>query len=89
MSLPDLIRLLVQYAMPVATLCIITLGWALSRARKLHYPPGPPETGIISGNLSILPAQFAWDTYIDWGAKYGAYRCQGVEEVHQLRLICR
>ena len=89
MSLSDLIRLLVQYAILVATLCIVTLGWVLSRTRKLHYPPGPPEKSIISGNLSILPAKFAWDTYVDWGAKYGAYRFQDIEKVHQLRFVHR
>ncbi|KJA21666.1 hypothetical protein HYPSUDRAFT_687551 [Hypholoma sublateritium FD-334 SS-4] len=71
MSLMSLFHLHSQYALPVGTLCIVALGWALSRTHKLHYPPGPPEESMVSGNLSDLPAKFAWDTYIGWGAKYG------------------
>ena len=73
MALANIFNLQFPYALPLGTLCIVALGWALSRARKLHYPPGPPEKSMISGNLGDLPAKFAWNTYISWGAIYGAY----------------
>ncbi len=82
MALADIFNLQFQYVLPLGTLGIVVLGWALSRARKLHYPPGPPEQSMISGNLGDLPAKFAWDTYISWGAVYGASRFQLVQVIH-------
>ncbi|KAG8885350.1 hypothetical protein FRB97_001425 [Tulasnella sp. 331] len=37
---------------------------------SLPHPPGPPGHFIV-GNLFDMPSKYAWETYADWGRKYG------------------
>ncbi|KAG9013448.1 hypothetical protein FRB94_002522 [Tulasnella sp. JGI-2019a] len=37
---------------------------------SLRLPPGPPGDFII-GNLRDMPASYAWETFTEWGRKYG------------------
>lgn len=48
-----------------------TLPRLSSLFHKLPFPPGPPEQGLLSGNLNGLPETYAWHTYMEWGSKYG------------------
>ncbi|KZW01755.1 cytochrome P450 [Exidia glandulosa HHB12029] len=36
----------------------------------LPYPPGPPARGLV-GNLKDVPTELEWETYTEWGKKYG------------------
>lgn len=36
------------------------------------HPPGPPDKGLLSGNMRDIPVAQAWHTYMEWGKKYGA-----------------
>ena len=56
---------------------LVSLTWAFLRWRwasiKLPYPPGPPEQGLLSGNLRDISEGKPWHTYTEWGKKYGAF----------------
>lgn len=67
----------ILYTPALASITVVVFVWAAFAWRrtpiKLPYPPGPPEKGLLSGNLRDIPAEKAWHTYVEWGRKYGAF----------------
>ncbi|KAF8195380.1 cytochrome P450 [Pholiota molesta] len=47
------------------------ISWAKSPFRKVVYPPGPSQTGLLSRSLPNVPSSRPWTTYVDWALKYG------------------
>ncbi|KAF8964339.1 cytochrome P450 [Flammula alnicola] len=45
--------------------------WLESPFRKVSYPPGPPQQGLLSGILRDTPWSQPWVTYSEWARKYG------------------
>lgn len=70
----DFARALVPVVGSIVVVALVyTLYYLRSPFRKLPYPPGPPEKGLISGNQSDLPSSRPWFTYVEWGKKYGTF----------------
>ncbi len=68
----DLAHALVPFVGPFVVVALVyTLYYLRSPFRKLPYPPGPLEKGLISGNQSDLPSSRPWFTYVEWGKIYG------------------
>ncbi|KJA23111.1 hypothetical protein HYPSUDRAFT_602568 [Hypholoma sublateritium FD-334 SS-4] len=59
------------------TLAILTLSivsvcvWALKSPQRLPYPPGPPPTSFIAGNMSDISTPNVWRKYTEWTKQYG------------------
>ncbi|KAH8114934.1 cytochrome P450 [Phellopilus nigrolimitatus] len=54
-------------------ICVLTLSWFSSK--KSQTPrrslfPGPPADPIL-GHLRIMPTEFQWRTFADWGETFG------------------
>ncbi|KAL0063234.1 hypothetical protein AAF712_009836 [Marasmius tenuissimus] len=39
--------------------------------RRRNYPPGPPPSGFITGNMKDIPDKKPWVTYNKWAKEYG------------------
>ncbi|KAL0578091.1 cytochrome p450 [Marasmius crinis-equi] len=58
----------------IFVLPVMGLKRVLDRRRRkalLHYHPGPPPSGLITGHLSDMPAKKPWITYTAWTKQYG------------------
>jgi len=55
----------------VAIAISLSIYWILWRhQKKLPYPPGPRPLPLI-GNVHQLPDKLRYQTYAEWGKKYG------------------
>ena len=50
-------------------LALLLSGLVLFRKRS-NVPPGPPGDPII-GHVRIMPSEYPWKTFSEWGKKYG------------------
>ncbi|KDR68481.1 hypothetical protein GALMADRAFT_231148 [Galerina marginata CBS 339.88] len=59
----------------LAFVCWIFVYWIyfrLQSSRRYSYPPGPPITNLILGNLSDVPVTRPWLTFTEWAKTYGS-----------------
>ena len=49
---------------------ILLVYWMNGRRQGRKLPPGPKKYPLI-GNLLSMPSTLEWETFADWGQKYG------------------
>ncbi|KAF9483393.1 cytochrome P450 [Pholiota conissans] len=47
------------------------ISWLDSPFRKVTYPPGPSQSGLLRRSLRDVPSSRPWTTYAEWALKYG------------------
>ncbi|KAH8113801.1 cytochrome P450 [Phellopilus nigrolimitatus] len=64
----------ISFSLLALTICVLTLSWILSKksqsSRRTNFFPGPPADPVL-GHLRIMPADFQWLTFADWGKTFG------------------
>ena len=64
----------VLYFCPFAALLLYVLQRRIRKSNKIPYPPGPKADPII-GHARVMPLEYQWYTFADWGKKFGQYSC--------------
>ncbi|KJA18940.1 hypothetical protein HYPSUDRAFT_44792 [Hypholoma sublateritium FD-334 SS-4] len=86
----ELLDIDIIYALAIGSFFLVSLIWASLCWRwtsiNLPYPPGPPDKGLLSGNLRDIPVAQAWHTYMEWGKKYGDILHYRVYDKHTIIL---
>ncbi|KAH8114938.1 cytochrome P450 [Phellopilus nigrolimitatus] len=63
----------IGFSLLAFVICVLTLSWISSKksqSSRHDLFPGPPAEPIL-GHLRIMPAEFQWLTFADWGKKFG------------------
>ncbi|KAH8114932.1 cytochrome P450 [Phellopilus nigrolimitatus] len=63
----------IGFSLLALVICVLTLSWISSKksqSSRHDLFPGPPAEPIL-GHLRIMPADFQWLTFADWGKKFG------------------
>ncbi|KAH8116443.1 cytochrome P450 [Phellopilus nigrolimitatus] len=63
----------IGFPMLALTICVLTLSWLSSKKSqdpRRNLFPGPPADPIL-GHLRIMPTEFHWRTFADWGKTFG------------------
>lgn len=63
----------VLYFCPFAALLLYAMRKKMKKSQSVRYPPGPPADPII-GHARVMPLEYQWYTFAEWGRKFGLYR---------------
>ena len=55
---------------PFAALFLYVVQKKIRSTKKVPYPPGPKADPII-GHARVMPLEYQWYTFADWGKKFG------------------
>ncbi|KAH8114941.1 cytochrome P450 [Phellopilus nigrolimitatus] len=63
----------IGFSLLALAICVLTLSWISSKKSqnsRHNFFPGPPAEPIL-GHLRIMPTEFQWRTFADWGKTFG------------------
>lgn len=63
----------VLYICPFAALFLyVVRRKMMKKSHSIPYPPGPPADPII-GHARVMPLEYQWYTFTEWGRKFGQH----------------